>query len=118
MTQTPPRSTVVGVFHDADDAREAIEALKDEDFASDTSGRTLVTVRADGRYDEAQRILREHRAYDVESRAASAQTATATAASTATPSAAVASTRDANDHETLQLREEELQARKTSVETG
>jgi len=207
----------VGVFHDPDDAREAIEALKDADFASDTisilspdkqttqtmaeetgtqagtgaatgavtggilgglggwlvgigalaipgvgpfiaagalatavagaaigagvgavagalvgmgvpkdeaeyyegevkSGRTLVTVRADGRYDEAQRILREHRAYDVESRAASAQTATA--ASMATPTAAVASTRDANDRETLQLREEELQARKTSVETG
>src|SRR5437588_5323931 len=36
------------------------------------SGRTLVTVRADGRYDEAQRILRQHGAYDIESRDASA----------------------------------------------
>src|SRR3954452_20567997 len=32
------------------------------------AGRTLVTVRADGRYDEAQLILRDHGAYDVESR--------------------------------------------------
>jgi hypothetical protein len=31
------------------------------------SGRTLATVRADGRYDEAQRILRGAGAYDVES---------------------------------------------------
>src|ERR687883_112361 len=32
------------------------------------SGRTLVTVRADGRYDDAQRVLRQHGAYDIESR--------------------------------------------------
>src|SRR6202165_1869153 len=31
------------------------------------AGKTLVTVRADGRYDDAQRILREYGAYDVES---------------------------------------------------
>ena len=36
MTQTARRSTVVGVFHERDDAREAIEALKDADFAPDT----------------------------------------------------------------------------------
>ena len=36
------------------------------------AGKTLVTVRADGRYDDAQRILRDHGAYDVESRDASA----------------------------------------------
>src|SRR5919206_4015363 len=35
MTMTQ-RSTVVGVFHERDDAREAIEALKDADFAPDT----------------------------------------------------------------------------------
>src|SRR5438874_2323953 len=169
MTQTARRSTVVGVFHERDDAREAIEALKNADFAPDTisilspdkqatqdmaeetgthagsgaatgavaggilgglggwlvgigalaipgvgpviaagafaaalggvaigagvgaiagaligmgvpeehakyyegearAGKTLVTVRADGRYDDAQRILRDHDAYDVESR--------------------------------------------------
>lgn len=32
------------------------------------AGKTLVTVRADTRYDDAQRILREYGAYDVESR--------------------------------------------------
>ncbi len=36
------------------------------------SGRTLVAVRADGRYDEAQRLLRQHGAYDIESRDAAA----------------------------------------------
>src|ERR687884_1147016 len=36
------------------------------------SGRTLVTVRADGRYAEAQRLLRQHGAYDIESRDAGA----------------------------------------------
>jgi hypothetical protein len=33
------------------------------------AGKTLVTIRADRRYDDAQRILRDHGAYDVESRA-------------------------------------------------
>jgi hypothetical protein len=32
------------------------------------SERTLVAIKADGRYEEAQRILRHHRAYDIESR--------------------------------------------------
>jgi hypothetical protein len=32
------------------------------------AGKTLVTVRAEGRYDDAQKILRDHGAYDVESR--------------------------------------------------
>ena len=32
------------------------------------AGKTLVTVRANSRYNDAQRILREHDAYDVESR--------------------------------------------------
>src|ERR671938_751846 len=35
MTMTE-RSTVVGVFHERDDARQAIEALKDAGFAPDT----------------------------------------------------------------------------------
>ncbi len=33
---TTTRSTVVGVFHDREDAREAIEALKDDGFNSDS----------------------------------------------------------------------------------
>src|ERR1700730_7004991 len=36
------------------------------------AGKTLVTVRADTQYDDAQRILREHGAYDVESRTGAA----------------------------------------------
>jgi hypothetical protein len=35
-------------------------------------GRTLVTVKTEGRYDEARRILEEHGAYDVERRGSSA----------------------------------------------
>jgi len=234
VTQTARRSTVVGVFHERDDAREAIEALKDAGFAPDTisilspdkqatrdmaeetgthagsgaatgavaggilgglggwlvgigalaipgvgpfiaagafatalggaaigagvgaiagalvgmgvpkeeaeyyegevkSGRTLVTVRADGRYDEAQRILRQHRAYDIESRDASAtpavsgvvggqRTSVAAAgergADAERTSVAAAGERGTADEGRLQLREEELQARKTPVETG
>src|SRR2546426_2282575 len=33
---TTPRSTVVGVFNDREDAREAIEALKEDGFNPDT----------------------------------------------------------------------------------
>lgn len=213
MTQTTPRPTVVGVFHERDDAREAIEALKEARFPADSisilspdkqttqamaeetgthagsgaatgaitggilgglggwlvgigalaipgvgpfiaagafatalggaaigagvgavagaligmgvpkeeaeyyegevkSGRTLVTVRADGRYDEAQQILRRHRAYDIESRGGSVQTAAARPTSAAPTASTTAG------GQTLQLREEELQARKTAVETG
>src|SRR5579859_5696996 len=169
MTTTPRGSTVVGVFHDRERAREAIEALKEDGFAGDSisilspdkqatqaiaedtgthagtgaatgavtggilgglggwlegigalaipgvgpfiaagafasalggaaigagigaiagalmgmgvpeeharyyegeakAGKTLVTVRAEERYEDAQRILRDHGAYDVESR--------------------------------------------------
>jgi uncharacterized protein (TIGR02271 family) len=213
MTQAPQRSTVVGVFHERDDAREAIEALKEARFPSDSisilspdkqtteamaqetgthagsgaatgavtggilgglggwlvgigalaipgvgpfiaagafaaalggaaigagvgaiagaligmgvpkeeadyyegevkSGRTLVTVRADGRYDEAQQILRQHRAYDIETPGGSAQTAAAR------PMSGDASGATTAGDQTLQLREEELKANKMSVETG
>jgi hypothetical protein len=70
------------------------------------SGRTLVTVSADGRYDEAQRILRECGAYDVESHGVAGR------------SAADTESRSDSDRRTLQLREEELRARKTDVQTG
>jgi uncharacterized protein (TIGR02271 family) len=211
---TTPRSTVVGVFHDREDAREAIEALKEDDFNPDTisilspdkqdteemaddtgthagsgaaggamaggilgglggwllgigalaipgigpfiaagalasaiggaaigagvgaiagalmgmgvpkehaeyyegeakAGRTLVTVRAPERYDDAQRILRDHGAYDIESRDAGVGV-------TGSPSLKTgAATQPAGQRqETVQLREEELVARKERVETG
>jgi len=66
------------------------------------SGRTLVTVKADGRYDEAWTILNRFGAYNHEHR----QAATATAASATTGKG------------TMKLHEEELHARKQPVETG
>ena len=68
------------------------------------AGRTIVTVKADGRYDEAASILHRHGAYDRH---------TATAAGTA-----ASAPRTAEGGERIQLREEELQAHKQPVETG
>src|SRR5579859_7998113 len=76
------------------------------------AGKTLVTVRPDGRYDDAQRILREHGAYDVATRDGDVTPAT------------VPATRDVQqpmreqDRDTVQLREEELVAHKERVQTG
>src|SRR6185437_1216057 len=82
-------------------------------------GRTLVTVRADGRYDQAQRILRQNGAYDIESRDAPAASGQVTGAvSGRSAAAAPVDARPDASQQTVQLREEELQARKTSVETG
>jgi uncharacterized protein (TIGR02271 family) len=78
------------------------------------SGRTLVAVKADGRYDEAQRILRQHGAYDIENRAGSVG---ATGVVAGQPVAA-AGGRTAEGEQTVQLREEHLEATKTAVETG
>jgi len=73
------------------------------------AGRTLVTVRADNRYDEAQEVLRDHGAYDVESQQSGAVAAN--------PVGSTQPQRRSND-ETLQLREEELVVNKRPVETG
>jgi uncharacterized protein (TIGR02271 family) len=76
------------------------------------AGKTLVTVRADERYDDAQRILRDHGAYDVESRDRSTL---ASGNPTLQGARAVAPT---TGRDSMQLREEELVATKQSVETG
>jgi uncharacterized protein (TIGR02271 family) len=68
------------------------------------AGRTIVTVKADGRYDEAASILHRHGAYD---------RYTATGAATAAPAS-----RTAEGGEKIQLHEEELQVHKQPVETG
>src|SRR5512135_1864053 len=68
------------------------------------AGRTIVTVKADGRYDEAASILRRHGAYDM-------HTAPGVATATQAP-------RTAAGGEKIQVREEELQAHKRPVETG
>jgi len=62
------------------------------------AGRMLVTVKADGRYDEAYAILRRHGAYDM-------RTAPALGA-------------QAEGGQVMQVREEELHAHKQPVETG
>src|SRR5918912_831650 len=77
------------------------------------SGRTLVTVRADGRYDEAQRLLRQHGAYDIESRGAAEAPAVSGVVAGQPTSVAATGERRTPDEGTLQLRGEELQARKT-----
>ncbi|HEY1378864.1 MAG TPA: YsnF/AvaK domain-containing protein [Gemmataceae bacterium] len=74
------------------------------------AGRTLVTVKADGRYDEAVAILRRFGSYDMASKSAAATT-TATAA-------AAAPARTAAAGQTVQLKEERLHATKTPVQTG
>jgi uncharacterized protein (TIGR02271 family) len=68
------------------------------------AGRTLVTVKADGRSDEAASILHRHGAYDMH---------TAPGAATAAPAS-----RTAEGGARIQVREEELQAHKQPVETG
>lgn len=78
------------------------------------SGRTLVTVRADGRYDEAQRLLRQNGAYDIESKAAAAGGSVGSLAERRAPD----SVQSTEGEQTVQLREEELQARKQTVQTG
>jgi uncharacterized protein (TIGR02271 family) len=219
MTHTSERTTVVGVFHEQDDARDAIEALKDDGFAADSisvlspdkrttesmaeetgthagsgaatglvaggvlggvggwlvgigalaipgvgpfiaagalatalggaaigagvgaiagaligmgvpkeeadyyegevkSGRTLVTVRSNGRYDDAQRILRQHGAYDIETGAGAARAQAGTDIVDRRPLETAPADRPADSRQTVQLREEELRARKESVQTG
>ncbi len=87
-----------------------------------SAGRTLVTVKADGRASEAWTILQRFHAYNFEHRR-TADTATGTSATaaprtpaTSTPGAPVAGT--AAGERTMQLHEEQLHAHKQPVETG
>lgn len=77
------------------------------------AGKTLVTVRADKRYDDAQRILRDHGAYDIESR----DRAPVATGNPILHSGSAARPAEAGQ-DRLQLREEELIAHKQSVQTG
>ena len=79
------------------------------------AGRTLVTVTADGRYDEAVAILRRHGAYDQHTAASRAASTPATAATTA---GAAPTAGAVEGGQTVQVKEEELEARKQPVETG
>jgi uncharacterized protein (TIGR02271 family) len=97
------------------------------------SGRTLVTVKAEGRYDEASRILRSAGAYDIESRGATGTTNMTPGAydqtRSAGPSTYASNQEMRNTHapnretpdgdtERMELREEQLRARTDTVETG
>jgi uncharacterized protein (TIGR02271 family) len=75
------------------------------------AGRTLVTVRADGRYDEACAVLRRFGAYDVHTRG-EARTAAATAPATGARVTA------GEAGQKVQVREEELHVHKQPVQTG
>jgi len=94
------------------------------------SGRTIVTVNADGRADEVTAILRRNGAYDMNTKgearigtaavadrtsAATAATATTHATSTPTHSARGASARQGD---TIEVKEEVLHAEKRPVQTG
>jgi len=79
------------------------------------AGRTIVTVTADGRSDEATAILRRCGAYDMSTRGAVAgrapmATTTQTTGASARPSA--------REGDTIQVREEQLHAEKRPVEAG
>lgn len=78
------------------------------------AGRTIVTVTADGRADEATAILRRHGAYDMTSRAGAASTSSTTSHTTG------ATTGHAKGRESdmIQVKEERLHAEKRPVETG
>jgi len=76
------------------------------------AGRTIVTVQADGKYDEAVAILRRHGAYDMQTGASRTAATTATAATTGHAARAV------EGGQTVQVREEQLHARTQPVETG
>jgi len=75
------------------------------------AGRTLVTVKADVRYDEAAAILRRFGAYDMATRSSAAATSTTAATATARRT-------EAGQTGTVQLKEEHLHAQKTPVQTG
>ncbi|MBV9170535.1 MAG: YsnF/AvaK domain-containing protein [Chloroflexi bacterium] len=82
-------------------------------------GRSLVTVRAPQRYDEAQRIMRQQGAYDIETRdqpRTAGRVEGGREAGTATRTADTS--RPASGQQRLELREEQLQAQKQQVETG
>jgi len=97
------------------------------------AGRTIVTVTADGRSDEATAILRRHGAYDMSSRSSSTtatQGAARTAgASTTTATQGAARTTGASTYatgaqgtgrvgDTIEAKEERLHAEKHPVEAG
>jgi len=84
------------------------------------SGRSIVTVHAGQRADEATRILHKHHAYDMHS-AAAHTTAAATSATCETPARSMTAgrpTATATGQGKIEVKEERLHAHKTPVEAG
>jgi len=82
-------------------------------------GRTLVTVRSDGRYDEAREIMRDHGAYDIEDRDTERAINRPVADNTGAASGYMAGgMTDTAGQQRMELRQEELRADKQQVETG
>jgi uncharacterized protein (TIGR02271 family) len=78
------------------------------------AGRTIVTVHADGRSDEATAILRRHGAYDMSTRGATAARTSTAATGTTTRDTATTG----REGDTIQVKEERLRAEKQPVEAG
>jgi len=84
------------------------------------SGRTIVTVRADNRYDEAMTIIRRFHGFDMSSRreTVATSTTTGTAAQRTTTGAASGFTGTQTGGQTVRLHEEQLNVHKQPVQTG
>jgi len=82
------------------------------------AGRTIVTVTAAGRADEATAILRRNGAYDMSSRGSSATATQSTTRATGTSTHASTAHAAGRDADTIQVKEERLHAEKRPVETG
>ncbi|WP_165228550.1 YsnF/AvaK domain-containing protein [Aquisphaera insulae] len=81
------------------------------------AGRTIVTVTADGRRDEAHAILNRHGAYDMSTRGSVAGRS-ATAVGTARAATGTARAATGREGDTIQVKEERLHAEKHPVEAG
>jgi len=86
------------------------------------AGRTIVTVNANGQYDEAFAILSRHGAYDMKTcgTTTGAATGTAVGSTTGTARSTTGAARSATAREsgTIQAKEERLHAEKRPAETG
>src|SRR4051812_35627756 len=80
------------------------------------AGRAIVTVAADGRYDEAHAILHRHGAYDMSTRGAVAGGTKTAATGKATHGSAKAA--KAGKADTIEVKEEQLHAEKRPVKAG
>jgi len=88
------------------------------------AGRTIVTVAAAGKADEATTILRRNGAYDMSTRGSSTATTGTTSAACATGTSATgtstrtAKARESRGEDTIEVKEEQLHAEKRPVEKG